>query len=389
MESENMTRITLGDKEIILIGTAHVSPSSVEEVKQVIEAEQPDSVCIELDQGRYEAIRKNDQWRDMDIVKVIKNGKAGFLFANIILSNYQRRLAEQFNIRTGQEMLQGIASAEACGAQIVLADRDIQITFNRIWRGCSLWEKMKLLTTIIMSIIDDEEISEDELEALKSEDMLSAALSEMGQSYKGIKKHLVDERDQYLAYNIKNAPGKKIVAVLGAAHVPGIKEELFKEQDIDELKRIPPKSKAGKIIGWSIPILLVLLVILTFSVDIGSGWQQTKLWLILTMSLSGLGALLAMGHPLSILTAILAAPISALSPVLAAGWFSGLSEAHFRKPKVEDFESLPKDLMSLKGIWHNKVTKILLMVILTNVGCAAGNIIGSLNIIGVFFKTFV
>ena len=384
-----MTRITLGDKEIILIGTAHVSPSSVEEVKQVIEAEQPDSVCIELDQGRYEAIRKNDQWRDMDIVKVIKNGKAGFLFANIILSNYQRRLAEQFNIRTGQEMLQGIASAEACGAQIVLADRDIQITFNRIWRGCSLWEKMKLLTTIIMSIIDDEEISEDELEALKSEDMLSAALSEMGQSYKGIKKHLVDERDQYLAYNIKNAPGKKIVAVLGAAHVPGIKEELFKEQDIDELKRIPPKSKAGKIIGWSIPILLVLLVILTFSVDIGSGWQQTKLWLILTMSLSGLGALLAMGHPLSILTAILAAPISALSPVLAAGWFSGLSEAHFRKPKVEDFESLPKDLMSLKGIWHNKVTKILLMVILTNVGCAAGNIIGSLNIIGVFFKTFV
>ena len=384
-----MTRITLGDKEIILIGTAHVSPSSVEEVKQVIEAEQPDSVCIELDQGRYEAIRKNDHWRDMDIVKVIKNGKAGFLFANIILSNYQRRLAEQFNIRTGQEMLQGIASAEACGAQIVLADRDIQITFNRIWRGCSLWEKMKLLTTIIMSIIDDEEISEDELEALKSEDMLSAALSEMGQSYKGIKKHLVDERDQYLAYNIKNAPGKKIVAVLGAAHVPGIKEELFKEQDIDELKRIPPKSKAGKIIGWSIPILLVLLVILTFSVDIGSGWQQTKLWLILTMSLSGLGALLAMGHPLSILTAILAAPISALSPVLAAGWFSGLSEAHFRKPKVEDFESLPKDLMSLKGIWHNKVTKILLMVILTNVGCAAGNIIGSLNIIGVFFKTFV
>lgn len=384
-----MTRITLGDKEIILIGTAHVSPSSVEEVKQVIEAEQPDSVCIELDQGRYEAIQKNDQWKDMDIVKVIKNGKAGFLFANIILSNYQRRLAEQFNIRTGQEMLQGIASAEACGAQIVLADRDIQITFNRIWRGCSLWEKMKLLTTIIMSIIDDEEISEDELEALKSEDMLSAALSEMGQSYKGIKKHLVDERDQYLAYNIKNAPGKKIVAVLGAAHVPGIKEELFKEQDIEELKRIPPKSKAGKIIGWSIPILLVLLVILTFSVDIGSGWQQTKLWLILTMSLSGLGALLAMGHPLSILTAILAAPISALSPVLAAGWFSGLSEAHFRKPKVEDFESLPKDLMSLKGIWHNKVTKILLMVILTNVGCAAGNIIGSLNIIGVFFKTFV
>ena len=389
MESENITRLTLGDREIILVGTAHVSPASVAEVKNLIETEMPDAVCVELDQGRYESINKKDQWKDMDIVKVIKAGKAGFLFANIILSNYQRRLAEQFGIRSGQEMLQGIASAKACGAEIVLADRDIQVTFNRIWRGCSFWEKMKLLTTIIMSIVDDEEISEEELESLKHEDMLSAALSEMGNSFKGIKTHLVDERDQYLAGKIKAAPGNRVVAVLGAAHIPGVKRELFKEQDMASLETAPPKSKAGKVIGWSIPVLLVLLVALTFTVNPGSGWDQTRLWLILTMACSGLGALVAFGHPLSILTAVVAAPISALSPVLAAGWFSGLCEAHFKKPKVEDFEALPKDLSSLKGLWHNKVTKILLMVVLTNVGCAAGNIIGSLNIIGVFFKTFI
>ena len=223
---------------------------------------------------------------------------------------------------------------------------------------------------------------------MKTEDMLSAALSELGNSFKGVKKYLVDERDQYLAYKIKNAPGKKVVAVLGAAHVPGIREELYKDQDIAELESLPPKSKAGKIIGWSIPILLVLLVLATFTVNPGSGWEQTRNWLLWTTSLAGIGALLAGGHILSILTAIVVAPISALSPVLAAGWFSGITEAHFRKPKVEDFESLPKDLGSLKGLWHNKVTKILLVVILTNVGCAIGNITGSLNIIGIFIQTF-
>lgn len=388
MESENITRIQLGDKEIILIGTAHVSPASVAEVKDVIETECPDAVCIELDEGRYESINKKEQWADTDIVKVIKQGKAGFLFANIILSNYQRKLAEQFDIHSGQEMLQGIESAKTCEAQLVLADRSIQVTFNRIWRGCGLWEKVKLLTTIIMSIIDDEAISEEELEELKTEDMLSAALSELGESFKGVKKYLVDERDQYLACKIKNAPGKKVVAVLGAAHIPGIKEEIKKDRDITELETLPPKSKVGKVVAWSIPILLVLLIVLTFTVNPGSGWEQTRNWLLWTTSLAGIGALLAGGHILSILTAIVAAPISALSPVLAAGWFSGLAEAHFRKPKVEDFESLPKDLASLKGVWHNKVTKILLVVILTNVGCAIGNITGSLNVIGIFIQTF-
>ncbi|MEF9918078.1 MAG: TraB/GumN family protein [Eubacterium sp.] len=387
MESNNITRLTVGDKEIILIGTAHVSPTSVSQVKELIETECPDSVCIELDEGRYESLNQKERWADT--IKIIKSGKAGFLFANIILSNYQRKLAEQFDIHSGQEMIQGIESAKTCDAELVLADRSIQITFNRIWKGCGLWEKMKLLTTIIMSIIDDEEITEEELEELKTEDMLSAALSELSISFKGVKKHLVDERDQYLAYKIKNAPGKKIVAVLGAAHVPGITEEVYKKQDIDALNAVPPKSKMGKIVGWSIPILLIALVALTFTVNPGSGFEQTRNWLIWTTTLAGFGALLAGGHILTILTAIVAAPISALSPVLAAGWFSGIAEAHFRKPKVEDFEALPKDLGSIKGLWHNKVTKILLVVVLTNVGCAIGNITGSINVIGIFIQTFL
>ncbi len=342
---------------------------------------------MELDAGRYKTLEHGNDWKNTDIVKIIKAGKAGFLFANIILSNYQRKLAQQFGIQSGQEMLQAIASAKDCGAELVLADRDIQITFTRIWRGCSLWEKLKLMVTIIMAVIDDEEISEDELEALKSEDMLTAALSELGDSFKGVKTHLVDERDQYLAHSIANAPGKKVVAVLGAAHLPGVTENLDQPMDVEAITAIPPKSPVGKIVGWSIPVLLVLLVIMTFSISPSSGLSQTVNWLCLTMVGAGLGALLSLGHPLTIITAILMAPISALSPVLAAGWFSGLMEAHVRKPKVEDFEHLATDLGSIKGFWKNKVTKILLVVILTNLGCAIGNIAGSLHVIQIFFST--
>jgi pheromone shutdown-related protein TraB len=389
LDSENIRRLTVGEKQITLIGTAHVSPTSVADVRQLIEAEQPDAVCVELDAGRYQSLTQKDQWKNADIIKVIKSGKTGFLFANIILSNYQRKLAEQFGIQSGQEMIQAIASAKDCGAEIVLADRDIQVTFNRIWRGCTFWEKCKLLVTIIMSIIDNEEITEEDLEQMKSEDMLTSALSELGESFSGVKTYLVDERDQYLSQKIRTAPGSKVVAVLGAAHLPGVTENIQHELDLEPISAVPKKSKAGKILGWSIPILLVVLVALTFSINPSSGWDQTRNWLILTMSGAGLGALVALGHPLSILTAVVMAPVSALSPVLAAGWFSGLMQAHLSKTKVEDFESLATDLGSLKGFWHNKVTRILLVVILTNIGCALGNIIGGIHVIQVFLNTFL
>ncbi|AFA48154.1 TraB/GumN family protein [Acetobacterium woodii] len=387
MES-NITRLNVNGKEIILIGTAHVSKNSVDEVHETIKAEQPDSICIELDQQRYEAINQKEKWSNTDIVQIIKSKRAGFMFVNILLSNYQRKLAEQFGIESGQEMMEGMACAKEYGAELVLADRSIQITFNRIWRGCSLWEKIKVLFSIILSVVDDEEITEEDLESLKSDDMLTAALSEMGSAFKGVKKYLVDERDQYLAYKIKNAPGEKVVAVLGAAHVPGIKEELFKEQNIAELEVVAPKSNVGKIIGWMIPIVLVALIIITFISNPSSGLEQAKTWIIWNGVLSALGTLLAGGHILSILTAFVAAPITSLNPLLAAGWFAGMVEAHYRKPKVEDFESLPKDLGSLKGLWRNKVTKVLMVVVFANLGSVLGTWLGGLNIIGIFINTF-
>ncbi|WKY43401.1 TraB/GumN family protein [Eubacteriaceae bacterium ES2] len=388
LESNNITRLDFEGKELILIGTAHVSQNSAIEVRQVIEAEKPDTVCIELDQQRYDSISQKEKWSNTDIVKVVKSGRAGFMFVNILLSNYQRKLADQFGIQSGQEMITGIECAKEMNANLVLADRNIQITFNRIWRGSGFFEKAKLIFSIALSVVDNEEITEEELEELKSADMLSAALAEMGSAFKGVKKFLVDERDQYLAYRIKNAPGQKIVAVLGAAHVPGIKEEIYKEQNIKELETIPKKSSASKVVGWLIPVAILLIVVATFFVNPQSGLEQAKNWIIWNGLLSALGTLIAGGHILSVLTALVMAPITSLNPLLAAGWFAGIVEAHFRKPKVEDFESLSQDLTSFKGLWKNKVTKVLMVVVFANLGSVIGTWVSGLNILGIFMDVF-
>lgn len=387
LDSNNITRINDNDRQFVFIGTAHVSPKSAEEVKRILEEERPDSVCIELDSERYQAMTEKKSWSNTDFIKVIKEGKAGFMFVNILLSNYQQKLAKQFNIQSGQEMLQGIQSAHEIGAEIILADRNIQITFNRIWRGCSFWEKCKLVSSIIVSFFDHDAITEEELEELKSEDMLNAALSDLSDNFAGVKAYLVDERDIYLCEKIKNAPGKKIIAILGAAHIPGIVKNWNINHDISVLEKTPPKGKMGKIIGWSLPVFLIGLVILTFSFNVGSGLAQARNWLILTMAGAGIGTIISLAHPLTILTSIVMAPISALSPVLATGWFAGLMEAHIRKPKVTDFERLSNDLSNVKGLWKNKITRILLVVILANLGCAIGNIIGSINAVSIFLNT--
>jgi pheromone shutdown-related protein TraB len=386
MSEENITRIHLNDKEYILIGTAHVSKQSAEQVKEVIEAEQPDSVCVELDQQRYQSIMDGNKWKEMDVFKVIKEKKATLLLMNLVISSFQKRMAKQFGIKPGQEMIQGIESANEVGAKLVLADRNIQITFARIWANVGFWGKSQLLFSMIGSIFNNESVTEEELERLKSEDMLDAMLNDFTKNFPKLKVPLIDERDQYLAQKIKDAPGQKIVAVLGAAHVPGIKEEIKKDHDLKPLMQIPPKSKWPKIIGWSIPALILAIIAYTFIANPTAGFQQTISWVLWNGSFSALGAALAFGHPLAILTAFIAAPITSLNPLLAAGWFAGLVQAYFRRPNVADFESLSEDVFSLKGFWNNKVTRILLIVTLANLGSSLGTFIGGADVIRLFFE---
>ncbi|OAK72169.1 TraB/GumN family protein [Lederbergia galactosidilytica] len=386
MTEENITRIQLNDKEYILIGTAHVSKSSAELVKEVIAREKPDAVCIELDEGRYKSITDGNKWKDMDIFQVIKDKKASLLLMNLAISSFQRRMAKQFDIHPGQEMIQGIESAKETGAQLVLADRNIQITFSRIWGNVGLKGKALLLSQVIASIFSRETITEEELEKMKSQDMIDSMLQEFTQAFPKLKTPLIDERDQYLAQKIKDAPGDKIVAVLGAAHVPGITNEIEKEHDLEKLTQLPPKSKAPKIIGWSIPVLILAVILYTFIANPSAGLQQTISWFLWNGSLSAIGTAIAFGHPLAIITAFIAAPITSLTPLLAAGWFAGIVQAYIRRPSVRDFETLAEDVFHVKGFWNNKVTRVLLVVILANLGSSIGTFIGGADVIRLFFK---
>lgn len=388
MVEENITRIELNGKEYILIGTAHVSKHSAEQVKEVIEAERPDSVCVELDEQRYKTITEGAKWKEMDIIQVIKEKRASLLLMNLAISSFQNRMAKELGIKAGQEMIQGIESAKETGAKLVLADRNIQITFSRIWGNLGLKGKAILLSQIITSIFSRDSISEEDLEKMKEQDTINAMLNEFTETFPRLKKPLIDERDQYLAQKIKDAPGEKIVAVLGAAHVPGIKEEIKKEHDLKKLTAIPPKSNWPKIIGWSIPILIVALIVFTFFSNPSAGLDQSISWILWTGTLSALGTAIAMGHPLTILTAFVAAPFTALHPLLAAGWFAGLAQAYIRRPSVRDFETLSEDVFSVKGFWRNKVSRILLIVLLSNLGASFGTFIGGADVIKTFFENF-
>lgn len=388
MVEENITRIELNGKEYILIGTAHVSKYSAEQVKEVIEAERPDSVCVELDEQRYKTITEGAKWKEMDIIQVIKEKRASLLLMNLAISSFQNRMAKELGIKAGQEMIQGIESAKETGAKLVLADRNIQITFSRIWGNLGLKGKAILLSQIITSIFSRDSISEEDLEKMKEQDTINAMLNEFTETFPRLKKPLIDERDQYLAQKIKDAPGEKIVAVLGAAHVPGIKEEIKKEHDLKKLTAIPPKSNWPKIIGWSIPVLIVALIVFTFFANPSAGLDQSISWILWTGTLSALGTAIAMGHPLTILTAFVAAPFTALHPLLAAGWFAGLTQAYIRRPSVRDFETLSEDVFSVKGFWRNKVSRILLIVLLSNLGASFGTFIGGADVIKTFIENF-
>ncbi len=381
---DKLIRIDYHGKEIILIPTAHVSQESAKLVRETIEEEKPDSICIELDEQRYKNLKNPDAWKNTNIIDIIKQKKVTLLIANLILSSYQKNIAKKLKTKPGQEMIEGMKASEEFGINLVLADRSIQTTFKRIWRKMGFFERIKLFFSL-MSIDDDEDVSEEDLQKLIERDNLELAIEDMGKDYPQIAATLLHERDKYLAYNIKNAPGDKVIAILGAAHTPGVEEEVFKEQNIEELNKIPPKSLAGKVLPWLIPILIVVLIGLGFKQSMNTGMAQIKSWFLFNSVLAALLTALCLPHPLSVLTAFVAAPFTSINPMLACGWFAGLVEASLKKPTVEDVNNIPEDIFSIKAWIHNKFLKALLVVILANIGSSIGTIIAGSKIIQSLF----
>ncbi len=372
----NVDRLEYEGKEIFLVGTAHVSQESVDLVKEIIEETQPDTVCVELCDSRYQALSQENRWQETNLFKAIKEKKAFLLLANLMLASFQRRIGEKLDIKPGQEMATAIDTAREKGAAIELVDRDVRTTLSRAWRFMKLSSKIKLVVELLSSFGEMDKLKKDDIENLKNKDVLEAVLAEVGESLPEVKRILIDERDEYLAHKIRSAPGKKIVAVVGAGHVPGIKKCWEKPVDMMELESIPPRGKILAGFKWGLPLLIVSLIILGFfKAGQSAGTEMITWWIAVNAAFAGMGAAMALAHPFTVCSAVVTAPFTSLNPMIAAGWVSGMVELFLRKPRVKDFEALPSDLSRIRGFWKNGITRVLLVVVMTNLGSAVGTFV--------------
>lgn len=374
----------INGKEITIIGTAHISSDSVEEVKQALIEIQPDTVAIELDDERYKSMTETKDWKEMDIVDIIKKKKVGFLLAQMILSSYQRKIAQNLNQNVGQEMSVAIQYSKENQTKLIMIDRNIQTTLLRIWHNLGWFEKIKMLSELLGSLFEND-VKEEDIEALKQGDMLQSALAEVSKQFPKIAETLIFERDRIMAYKLTHANGQKIVAVVGAAHVPGIQKNLTNNTPISNILQVN-KKKNSQLTAWIFPLFIVGLILLSIINSPGLAYDTILRFILINGSLAALGTLIALGHPLSILTAFVMAPIGVLSPFLATGWFAGLMEAWVHKPKVEDFMNLQDDVLHIKGYWTNRVARILLVVLLANVFASLGSIVYSIDLIKNLFN---
>ena len=369
-------KVELEGKTVYIVGTAHVSAQSVQDVRAAVAAVRPDVIAIELCEPRYQGMVKKDAWRHTNLFQVIRQKKATFLLAQLALQSFYRRLGKQLETEPGAEMLAGAACAEETGAKLELIDRRIDVTLKRVWRHLGFWQRLKLFGVMVEAVFSSEEIGAQDVEALKKQDQLEALMGEMGKAFPEIKKRLIDERDVYLAQKLRGAPGERIVAVVGAGHVPGMLKSIQADASLAELESLPPPSKWSKIWPWLIPAAVVALIAWGFARGGAErGVDSIAIWVGVNGVLAALGAALARAHPLTILAAFVAAPITSLNPTIAAGWVAGLVEAWLRPPAVGDFESLPSAMENLRAFIRNPVVRILLVVVLTNVGSSLGTVV--------------
>jgi pheromone shutdown-related protein TraB len=368
--------ISTDDKTIYLVGTAHVSKESVEDVHVSINTIQPEAICVELCAARYKAMVERDAWMRMDIFKVIKERKAAFLLAQLIMNSFYRRIGQQLGVEPGAEMKAAIQDAKKTGAELVLADRDIEITLKRVWGYVGFWNKMKMMSSILGSFFISEKIDEKLIQNLKSQDQLGTIMETFTKALPEVKKRLIDERDIYLATKIRNAPGKTVVAVVGAGHVPGIQQHVKNDASLEPLLEVPPRSILPSLLKWMIPIAIIVLLIWGFfKGGTQHAMESVYIWILVNGILAAIGAALALAHPLTILASFLGAPLTSLNPMIAAGWVAGLVQAWVRKPTVTDLENLPHAIQTVKGFWMNPASRILLVVVLANLGSALGTFI--------------
>jgi pheromone shutdown-related protein TraB len=384
LDAADVHIINLEGRKCILIGTAHVSKESVNLVHQVIEQEKPDCVCVELDLRRYRALSDKKRWQSLDLKKIIRTKQLSTLMMNLILASYQKKLGDQLGVMPGSELLEAAKTAENMDIHVELCDRDVRVTMRRAWKATSFFRKSYLVASLIASLFEDTEITEEKLEELKETDVLSELMAELGQALPELKQVLIDERDTYLAEKIKEAKGEKIVAVVGAGHIEGIKKALQEDRSdqMEEINTIPPVSPAWKAAGWMIPLVIIgSLCLVAFLKGSDVAGDNLIYWILANGIPSSIGAFIALAHPLTILSAFLAAPITSLTPVIGAGYVCAFIQAMTQPPVVREFETVLEDMSKITRWWKNRLLKVFLAFMLPGFGSMIGTWIGGYEII--------
>ncbi len=372
-----ITEIQLNGRVIYLLGTAHVSKESVEDVREVIETKKPDTVCVELDARREKSLINKKRWQETNIVSIMRKKQGMFMIASLMLSAYQKRIGS--DVTPGAEMLEALKLAKKENIHVSLCDRPIEKTLKRAWRKTGFLKKLRLLEALFSASFSTKSMKSEDIESLKNQDAIDSMMKEISDQLPSIKTVLIDERDQYLAKKIHESPGKGIVAVLGMGHLKGVEKHLraleAEEYDIscDQLSEVPKPSKIGVFLKWAIPIGIIALITRgAFTSDWASVFNNFLSWFMVNGTLSAFAAILALAHPITIVGTFLAAPFTSLSPAIGVGFVAGIIEGSFRKPLVRDFQNVTNDIRTLRGVYRNRVSRVLLVFFLTTIGSAIG-----------------
>lgn len=384
LEAGDVHVVELDGRQFILVGTAHVSRESVNLVHEVIDKETPDCVCVELDAKRYESLSSKKRWKSLDIKHLIRTKQLSTLMMNLVLASYQKKLGDKLGVMPGSELLEATVTADSKNIPIELCDRDVRVTMRRAWKSTSFFKKGYLVASLVASLFEETEITEEKLNELKETDVLSELMAELGQSLPELKTVLIDERDTFLAEKIKHASGQKIVAVVGAGHIEGVKKALHEDRSdrMEEINTIPPISKAWKAAGWLIPLVIIgsiLFIGFTKGVDVAG--DNLIYWILANGIPSSLGALIGLAHPATIISAFIAAPITSLTPVIGAGYVCAFIQAMMQPPVVHEFETVLEDMSKLRCWWSNKLLKVFLAFMLPGFGSMIGTWVGGLEIL--------
>ncbi len=380
--------VEIGASRIRLLGTAHVSRASAEAVSAELASGDYDSVAIELCVNRHSGMVDPDALGRLNLFEVIRGGKAPMVTAMLAMGAFQQRIAEQFGIEPGAEMRAAIDGARAADLELHLIDRDIGTTLRRIYRNVPWWKRLYLFSGLFASVVVDDEIPEADIEALKEGDMLESTFAQFADAAGPIYAPLIDERDQYMAARLLNViedQPRRLLAVVGAGHLKGIRTYLERgfedrRQRLAELDTVPPSRRWFRYVPWLIVALIFAGFVLGFMRSPELGMTLVIEWILINGGLASLGVLLAGGHPITIVSAFLAAPLTSLNPTIGAGMVTALVEAWVRKPTVADFARLRTDTTSLRGWRHNRVARTLLVFFLSTLGSAIGTYVAGFRI---------